>query len=105
MNKRTLTITTIIAVSLFAGGSAWAEKSSVEMGQKLFNDTSLGGSTNDKSCASCHPGGEGMEKAGTRDDLTKMINRCITGPLAGEKLDGRKVEMRSLKMYIQSLGH
>jgi len=45
-----------------------------------------------------------LEHAGSKKNLSKMINRCITGPLGGQKIDGRKVEMRSLKMYIQSLG-
>ncbi|MBU0479877.1 MAG: cytochrome-c peroxidase [Proteobacteria bacterium] len=86
-----------------AAGAATAGESSVEKGSKLFNDPALGGSTNPKSCNSCHPGGEGLEKAGAKANLTEMINRCVVGPLKGSKIDGRSVEMRSLKMYIESL--
>jgi len=82
---------------------ALAGKSSVELGKQLFNDPTLGGSTNAKSCNSCHPDGEKLEKAGAKKNLTKLINRCITGPLGGQKIDGRSVEMLSLKMYIESL--
>ena len=101
--KKKISLTVGICAGLIIGGQAWAQKSSVELGKKLFEDPGLGGSTNSKSCASCHPGGEGLENAGDNPKLTSMINRCITGPLKGSKIDGRKVEMRSLKMYIQSL--
>ena len=80
-----------------------AGKSSVEYGKQLFNDPILGGSTNETSCNTCHANGKGLEKAGTNPKLVKMINQCITGPLKGTKIDGRTVEMRSMKMYIQSL--
>jgi len=88
---------------LLTGLPALAGKSSVELGKQLFNDPTLGGSTNDKSCNSCHEGGKKLEKAAGETNLSKVINRCITGPLAGQKIDGRSAEMISLKMYIASL--
>lgn len=103
MRRIILMLSLLIMVGFFAGVAS-AGKTNLEQGEKLFNDPTLGGSTNDKSCATCHPGGEGLEKAGTNPKLTKMINRCIVGALKGEKLDGRKSELRSLKMYIESLG-
>lgn len=92
-----------IILAGFSVGTAGAN-SSVEDGKKLFNDPTLGASQNDKSCASCHPDGEGLEKAGSNPKLTQMINRCIVGALKGEKIDGRTSEMRALKLYIESLG-
>ncbi len=92
-----------LAIILTTGVTMAKEKSTVETGQKLFNDSKLSGSTNDKSCNSCHNGGSGLEKAGGKEKLSKIINKCVTGPLGGEKIDGRSVEMRSLKMYIESL--
>lgn len=95
-----------IAVAIMMGSPAWAAgKSSVEFGKKLFNDSALGGSTNETTCNSCHKDGEGLKKAGGNPKLAKMVNRCLTGQLKGEKIDGRTVEMRSLKMYIESLGN
>jgi len=97
----------IIALSgmalLLTGLPALAGKSSVELGEKLFKDPSLGGSTNEQSCNSCHADGAKLEKAADEKNLSKVINSCITGQLGGNKLDGRSVEMRSLKMYIESL--
>lgn len=104
MNKKHLVIALLGSCFLFIAGQGLAAKSSVELGEQLFNDPALGGSTNDKSCNSCHSQGEGLEGAGDNPKLTKMINKCITGPLEGEKIDGRTVNMRSLKMYILSLG-
>jgi len=103
MKKKTI-VTVLTCGLIFVGSQSMAGESSIELGEKLFNDPTLGGSTNSKSCGSCHPGGEGLEKAGAKEDLTAMINRCIVGPLKGDKIDGRTVNMRSLKMYIESLG-
>jgi len=91
------TLTLLCAVPALAG------KSSSELGKKLFNDPGLGGSTNATNCNSCHPNGKKLEKAGARKDLSKMINRCIVGPLKGKQIDGRSVSMRSLKLYIKDL--
>lgn len=102
MKQKGLVLGTILLAGFFAG-AATAGESSVELGQKLFNDPKLGGTTSGKSCGSCHAGGKGMEKAGKRADLAEMINQCIVGPLKGQKIDGRTKEMRSLKMYIESL--
>ncbi len=102
MKRGVLTLLTIIMLA-FLTGTAAADKSSLEQGEKLFNDPALGGSSTEKSCAHCHPGGEGLEKAGSNPKLTKIINKCIVGALKGEKLDGRKSAMRSLKKYIKSL--
>ncbi len=104
MNKKLVAITGFIALGIGTAVPGLCAESSVELGKKLFNDSTLGGSTNEKSCNSCHENGKGLEHAGSKKNLSKMINRCITGPLGGQKIDGRKVEMRSLKMYIQSLG-
>jgi cytochrome c peroxidase len=92
------------AAVLLSGLPVQAGKISAEFGKKLFNSPGLGGSTNGKSCNSCHPGGAKLENAGANKQLTKAINRCITGQMAGKKIDGRNAEMKSLKMYIQQLG-
>lgn len=91
------------AAVLLSGLPVQAGKISVELGKKLFNSPGLGGSTNGKSCNSCHPDGAKLEKAGANKELSKAINRCITGPMGGKKIDGRSVEMKSLKLYIESL--
>ena len=103
MKKGSMAVIFGLTVILWAA-LALAGKSSVEYGKQLFNDTTLGGSTNESSCNTCHADGKGLEKSGSNPKLVKVINKCITGPLKGEKIDGRTVEMRSLKMYIQSLG-
>ena len=102
MRKSKLIMTTTMAVLLTAG-ITWAGKSSVEYGKELFSDAKLAGSTNESSCNSCHTGGKDLGDAGSNPKLSKAINKCITGHMAGSKIDGRKAEMRSLKMYIQSL--
>jgi cytochrome c peroxidase len=104
MKKWYIGVALVLTVFLLAGSLPAAEKSSVEYGRKLFNDPTLGGSKNDSSCNTCHQDGKGLEKVAQNKDLVKMINGCITGPLEGEKIDGRSVDMRSLKMYVETLG-
>jgi hypothetical protein len=71
----------------------------------MFNDPKLNGSANESSCNSCHAGGKGLENAAANKKFSKMINNCLITRMEGEKLDGRTVSMKSLKMYIQSLGN
>jgi cytochrome c peroxidase len=96
----------VILVLFIAAGTAYAAgKSSAELGQELFNDPKLGGSTNDSSCSSCHAEGKDLENAAGNKKLSKLINNCLVGKMVGEKIDGRTVSMRSLKMYIKSLNN
>ena len=89
-------------LSLFAGPVMGAD-ASVELGKKLFEDPALGGSINDAKCSGCHPGGQGLEQSGAKDNLAGMINFCIEKPLKGRKLPDNSVELESLKMFIKSL--
>jgi cytochrome c peroxidase len=81
-----------------------ADGPSMERGRELFNGTSLG--TNGKSCATCHPNGKGLEEATTTEDeeLARVLNSCIAKPLKGKPLDTGSVEMKSLMMYVKSVG-
>jgi hypothetical protein len=81
-----------------------AEKPSVAAGKKLFASTELG--TSGMTCEGCHPGGQGLEKAATYEEkkLGKIVNTCITKPLKGKELAAGSAELKSLVMYIKSLG-
>ncbi len=94
----------LVLVVLVAGGTAFSAQqgATVEKGKALFNDPKLG--TTGKSCNSCHPDGKGLEKSGSRPDLTDVINGCITIPLKGKAIDAKSSEMESLVLYIKSLG-
>jgi cytochrome c2 len=97
-------ISAVVLLSAFSAGNLMAsEKPSAALGEKLFKDSTLGGSQNSKSCNTCHPDGKGMEDAGSSPELTAIINRCIAGPLKGKKIAEDSVEMQSLVLYIQSL--
>ncbi len=82
---------------------AMGQEASVQLGEKLFNDPTIGESTNPESCNACHPGGHGLEEAGARPNLSETINYCIEKPLKGRKFDEDSVEMKSLIKYIKSL--
>lgn len=89
------------AVSAFAAAGG---KSSVENGKVLFESKSLG--TNGKSCATCHPGGSGLEDLSANDssELEKITNRCIEKALKGKPLAFGSTELSSLVLYQKSLG-
>jgi cytochrome c553 len=92
----------ISLILLLAGMAVAAEQPSVALGEKLFNDPGLGGSTNDKSCGSCHPGGEGL-KGGEAPGLAAIINQCLAGALGGQPLEEDSSAMQSLILYLESL--
>ncbi len=79
------------------------ESPSIETGRTLFESPQLG--TSGRSCASCHPQGEGLADSIYLDEteLIKTINLCIRKPLQGEPLDPASTEMDSLVMYLRSL--
>lgn len=100
-----LTVATLVcsvSVVLITSCSGAGSGPSAEHGMKLFNDPGLAASLNASSCASCHPGGQGLEQAANNPKLDDVINRCITGPLGGKALDQGSSDFRSLKMYIES---
>jgi cytochrome c len=73
----------------------------VARGKQLFTDPTLGGSTNDKSCNTCHPDGKGLEKAVA--NLETTIQACIQKALKGKPLAKDSQEMKDLVAYITSL--
>jgi cytochrome c peroxidase len=74
-----------------------------EKGKVLFNDPKFGGGTVGMSCNSCHQDGRGLEKAGDRKDLEKMVNACIKNALKGKGIDLKSAEMADIVAYLKSL--
>jgi cytochrome c peroxidase len=95
----------LAALVLAAGGGlafAMQHEASVDKGRALFNDVKLG--TTGKSCNDCHPDGKGLDKAGAKSALEKIINGCITKSIKGKALDPTSMEMQSMVLYIKSVG-
>ena len=101
--KKQIFLAAVCAILLTSGPVLAAGKSSAEKGRELFSDPKLSGSTSGSSCNSCHSCGKGLENAAANKKFTKLVNSCLVGKMEGEKMDGRKVSMRSLKMYIKTL--
>ena len=86
----------------------------VEKGRVLFNDPTAFGGTSGKSCGTCHPNGQGLEKAAAMKEwrnpagkwmsLQDAINVCIVMANKGKALDPKSDQMRDLVAYIKSLG-
>lgn len=79
-------------------------------GKALFQDAKLG--TNGKDCATCHPGGRGLEGVAAKSawraggaDFTTMegaINACVKGALKGPSLSQGSYQTRALALYLES---
>ncbi|SNB45244.1 c-type cytochrome [Geobacter sp. DSM 9736] len=97
------TVTVAAALAAAASLAVAAEGPSLEKGKELFGSSKLG--TNGKSCATCHPGGKGLEGAARLSDskLSEIINACIEKPLNGKALNPASQEMKSLMAYIRTL--
>lgn len=88
----------------FAAGEA-------EKGKALFNDPNFAGGV--KACSSCHPNGQGLEKAAdkkefhvmgkTQKSLEEAINTCIVNASQGKAIDVKSAQMKEMVAYIKSL--
>jgi len=99
-------VPTLLALAILSGPAIAENAPSVERGKELFTATQLG--TNGKSCATCHPGGKGLDGAAEFDDarLAGIVNQCIRQPLEGRPLDPASGDMKSLVMYLKTFsGH
>jgi cytochrome c len=102
-----------VLIIVLSAGIAFAAGSAAG-GKKLFNDPGLAGSTNARSCNTCHADGQGLENAGTKEYTTLMgmkatsledvVNICIAGPLNGRPLAINSQDMQDIVAYIKSLG-
>lgn len=99
--KSTMLVSVLVAAMALPAMAA--DEASPEKGKQLFSSTALG--TNGRSCATCHPGGKGLEKAGRLSDeeLAEMVNTCIKKPLQGKELDPESAEIKSLVLYMKSI--
>jgi hypothetical protein len=107
MKKSIFFMNGLLFIVLLATPAIAAKKASVDWGEELYKSPTLGGSTNEKSCSSCHETGDKrmlkkvMEMS--RKELSIMLNKCITGPLQGKELDPKSEKMRSLRLYLNFL--
>ncbi|NTV98860.1 MAG: hypothetical protein HGA70_06840 [Chlorobiaceae bacterium] len=93
----------VLSVQFFLCSTATGETPSSEKGRQLFNSKDFAGAVSGKSCASCHPGGSGMQFAWSNPNLAGQINNCILGALGGKPLEEESLEMQSMLLYIRSL--
>lgn len=93
-----------VALALIFSTSVTAmDTPTAALGEKLFNDSSLG--TTGNSCASCHPNGSKLEESKSYDDemLSEMINFCIRDALKGEMLAPESTELNALRLFVRQL--
>jgi cytochrome c len=108
-----LLFTAALAVHEGDVGSAALLSGNVEKGMMLFNDTKFAGATSGKSCNSCHPNGEGLEKTADKKEFSVMgkkqnsleeaVNICIEMALKGKAIDTTSDQMKDIVAYITSL--
>jgi cytochrome c peroxidase len=109
MVKTVLTSATILAFTVSAALAA----GSASLGKTLFNDPKFAGAMSGKSCNTCHPGGRGLEQAGSKKEfhiagkaqksLEEAVNACIVYAIDGKALDPKSDAMQNIVAYIKSL--
>ena len=114
MRSLKILVLAIIVLTAFTLVTRAFAAGNVENGKKLYNDPTLGGSTNPKSCNTCHAGGRGLQQAGTKKysslmglratSLEAVVNICIERPLGGKPLAHDSQEMQDIVAYIKSFG-
>lgn len=89
-------------ILLFGLNSLATESPALSLGKTLFESTQLG--TTGKSCATCHPQGEGLELVGDFNDmeLKDIINACLRDALRTEKISTESQEMEALMSYVRT---
>jgi cytochrome c peroxidase len=97
-----IAVMSISAMMMVSVVFAMQHEATADKGKALFNDARLG--SNGKTCNDCHKDGVGLEKAGGKSDLEATLNSCIKNSLNGKALKNKSVEMKSLVLYIKSLG-
>ena len=90
-------------ISAMTVAAAATEGPTVAMGETLFKSPALG--NNGKSCASCHPAGQGLDEIGAYDDpaLKEMINFCIRDALESKMFELESQELDSMLLYLRTL--
>ena len=100
MKKNVMILSCVFILSTIS--ACFAAGGNLENGKKLFSDPNLSGSQNDTACIKCHSGKDAFKSMSKDIDLNKIINVCITKPLAGNALENDSQEMMDLKSYILS---
>lgn len=106
-----LAVLVSIAVGLIFAVS-FALEGSVKKGKEHFTNPEFAGGR--KACNACHPGGRGLEKAGTKtkfrimgktqNSLVEAVNFCIVNANKGKAIPEDSQEMKDIVAYIKSLG-
>ena len=108
--KKENVIVTIIVLCLFAVSFMLTgkEKATAAGGKTLFNSSVMG--QNGKTCATCHPGGKGLESVAIKTEwnaggtafptIEGAINACVKGALKGPSLKEDSLETQSLASYL-----
>jgi hypothetical protein len=108
--KKETIIVTVIVLCLFAVSFMLTEKEKATAagGKTLFSSSVIG--QNGKTCATCHPGGKGLESVAVKTEwnaggtafttIEGAINACVKGALKGPSLKEDSLETKSLALYL-----
>lgn len=97
---KSIIVTSILLVS--AMGTYAIEAPSLSLGRTLFESSELG--TKDRSCATCHSQGKGLDMIGDFSDteLKDIINACMRDALGAETISVESQEMNALLGYVRT---
>lgn len=91
-----------LGILLLSGLCAHANESpSLDLGKTLFESDQLG--SKERSCATCHAQGKGLEMIGDFNDeeLKDIINACLRDAIGGQLISTESQEMNALVGYVR----
>ncbi len=113
MRLTKFTLLVVFAMVLIAS-AVFAVEDSAERGKELFMDPNFAGGNKACNNSKCHPGGRGLEGAGSKesftifkrkaDNLEGAVNICIVEANKGEAIPEDSQEMKDIVAHIKSLG-
>ena len=112
MKRNAISIIVPIALILTFSVAFAMSHEAVERGKALFENPNFAGGK--KACNSCHPGGDGLLKAGSKSEFSIMgkkqnsleeaVNFCIVNANKGTAIAEDSKEMQDVVSFIKSLG-
>lgn len=111
MRNWIVTMFVLCALVVIAAPAVAKHHTPEERGKTLFEKTDFAGGSS--ACNSCHPGGSGIEKAGSKKSFSIMggkqatledvVNVCIEMGNKGKPIAKDSSEMKDITAYIRSL--
>ena len=107
MKKIVVLLVVLVLAAILVIPNVSGRRFSRQWGEQLYENPSIGGSGNDRSCRSCHSKDDAKFHQAilnrTKEELIEIINRCIKVHLKGQPFPEKAPELISVRLYLNYL--